>query len=254
MGRLANKVVFITGTAGGQGRVAAQLFAREGAHIVGCDVKEAEAAETAAMVRDAGGKMDSFVVDLTDLASATQWIENGLSRAGRIDILYNNAGNPRMEFIGEQSQENWSFTIRGELDIIFNTVRPAWGHFVEHGGGVIINTASVTGHRGCGGIGQSAHAAAKGGVIALTKQLAAEGAAVGIRVNSISPGGIITPALGVLSEEQLAGIHRMHPIGRAGRPEDIAYCALYLASDEAAWVTGSDFVIDGGISSIIPMG
>jgi len=251
MARLANKVVFITGTGGGQGRVASLLFAKEGAHIIGCDIREAEAAQTAAMVQEAGGKMYSSVVDLTDLASATQWIEDGLSQAGRIDVLYNNAGNPKTAFMGEQSEDVWSYTIRGELDIIFNTVRPAWGHFVAQGGGAIINTASVSGHRGNGATGLTAHAAAKGGVIALTKQIAAEGAPLKIRANSISPGGIITPALDVLSADQLAQIHRMHPIGRAGRPEDVVYCALYLASDEAAWVTGSDFIVDGGVSSII---
>ena len=252
MGKLSEKVVFITGTAGGQGRAAALLFAKEGAHIIGCDVKEAAAEETVSLVREAGGRIDSSIVDLTSLAEATQWIEGGLSRAGRIDVLYNNAGNPKMAFMSEQTEEIWSHTIRGELDIIFNTVRPAWNHFIEQGGGAIINTASVSGHRGFAPNGQTAHAAAKAGVIGLTKQLAAEGAAHRIRVNSISPGAIITPALDVLSPEQLQTLHDMNPLGRAGRPEDIAHCALYLASDEAEWVTGADFVIDGGVNAMLP--
>ncbi|WP_084399067.1 SDR family NAD(P)-dependent oxidoreductase [Henriciella aquimarina] len=251
MGRLENKTVFITGTAGGQGRAAAEVFAREGAHIIGCDIKESEANETVDLVRTAGGKMDSFLVDLTDPAAAAQWIQNGLDRTGRIDVLYNNAGNPRMSFMGEMTQDEWSHTIRAELDIIFHTVSPAWRHFLDQGGGAIINTASVTAHRGYGAIGQAAHAAAKGGILAMTKQLAAEGASLGIRANTISPGTIITPAMGAVSPEQLADMNRIQPVGRAGKPEDIAYIALYLASDEAAWVTGSDFVIDGGISSII---
>ena len=251
MGRLANKVVFITGTAGGQGRAAAELFAREGAHIVGCDIKEDAAAETVELVRKAGGTMDSSIVNLMDPDAAARWIKDGIEQAGRIDVLYNNAGNPRFDFIEELSREDWSHTIGAELDIMYNTINPAWRHFVDQGGGAIINTASVTAHRGYGAFGQVAHAAAKGGVLSMTRQLAAEGASFRIRVNSISPGTIMTPALGVLTPEEIEAMDKMQPIGRAGRPEDIAYCALYLASDEAEWVTGSDFIIDGGISSVL---
>jgi len=251
MARLENKVVFITGIAGGQGRAAATLFAREGATIVGCDIKEKEANETVAMVEELGGKMKTSLVDLTDFEATTKWIEDGVSEFGRIDVLYNNAGNPKMAFMSEQPQSVWADTIRGELDIIFNTTRPAWNHMVKQGGGSIINTASVSAHIGLVSNGQSAHAAAKGGILGLTKQLAAEGASNLIRVNAISPGAVITPALDVLTPEQLEHLHELNPLGRAGKPEDIAYCALYLASDEAQWVTGADFIIDGGISSIL---
>lgn len=252
MGRLDGKVVFLTGTAGGQGRAAALLFAKEGARVVGCDVKDEEALETVELVREAGGKMESFSpVDLSDYAAAGRWIEAGLTKSGgRIDVLYNNASVPRMSFLGQISPEDWSFTIRNELDIIFNAVNQVWKHFLKQRGGVIINTASVAGHKGYADIGESAHVAAKGGVIALTRQVAAEGAKFGIRANSISPGGVMTPALGVLTEEQRSKFHQMHPIGRAGKAEDIAYCALYLASDESSWVTGSDFVVDGGLSAV----
>ncbi|WP_319520524.1 SDR family NAD(P)-dependent oxidoreductase [uncultured Martelella sp.] len=251
MGRLDNKVVFITGTAGGQGRAAALLFAKEGAHVIGCDLKEKEAAETVEMVRAQGGKMDSSIVNLTDSDAVTRWIEDGIAAAGRIDVLYNNAGNPRMSPFGEMSWEDWSHTLRMELDTVFYATRAAWNHFVAQGGGNIINTASVIGHRGYGATGQAAHAAAKGGVLALTRQLAAEGASHKIRVNSISPGTVMTPALGVLTQEQLVEMNDMQPIGRAGQPDDIANCALYLASDESEWVTGADFIIDGGISQIL---
>lgn len=251
MGRLDGKIVFLTGIAGGQGRAASILFAKEGATIIGCDVKDKEAAETVEMVRSAGGKIECSIVDLTDPAAARSWIDDGISAQGRIDVLYNNAGNPRMSPIGEMTLEDWSYTIRGELDIIFHTVSPAWNHFVKQGGGVIINTASIIAHRGYGAIGQSAHAAAKGGVLAMTRQLAAEGAPHKIRVNSISPGTVLTPALGVLSQEQIDEMDRIQPIGRAGQGEDIAPLALYLASDESEWVTGTDFPIDGGIGSII---
>lgn len=251
MGRLADKVVFISGTAGGQGRAAALLFAKEGAHVIGCDRKEKEAAETETMVRDSGGKMDSTHLDLADPGVAKRWIDEGVSAAGRIDVLYNNAGNPLMVPIGEMTEEEWSYTIRQELDIVFLTISAAWGYFVKQGGGSIINTASVTAHKGYGAIGQSAHAAAKGGILSMSRQLAAEGAGHRIRVNTISPGTVLTPALGVLSEEQIAQMDAIQPIGRAGQAEDIAPLALYLASDESEWVTGADFIVDGGINSII---
>ncbi|WP_293972769.1 SDR family oxidoreductase [Sphingomonas sp.] len=116
---------------------------------------------------------------------------------------------------------------------------------------MILTTASVSGHRGNPHLGATAHAAAKGGVIAMSRQFAAEGASLGIRSNTISPGAVITPGLiAALTPEYRQQMEDLHPIGRAGRPEDIAYCALYLVSDEASWVTGADFVLDGGLSSI----
>jgi meso-butanediol dehydrogenase / (S,S)-butanediol dehydrogenase / diacetyl reductase len=253
MGRLKNKVVFLTGTAGSQGRAAALLFAKEGAQIVGCDFIEDAAAETAAMVTAEGGEMTSFCpVDLSDPEAAKRWIDDGVARYGRIDILYNNASAVKFARL-PGTQEAWSFTLRHELDLVFNTVTAAWHYFQRAGKGVIINTASVSGHRGNAGQGAVAHCAAKGGVIALTKQLAAEGGPLNIRANSISPGLIRTPSMvHWLSPEQIAARERANLLGRIGNPEDIAYCALYLASDEANWVTGSDFIIDGGLSAVSP--
>lgn len=252
MARLANKVAFITGTAGGQGRAAALLFAQEGAYIIGCDVRSGDAEETVEMVRSQGGRMSSVCpVDLSNLQAANRWIDDGVAEAGRIDILYNNASAVQFAPMAEMTESIWSFTLKNELDLIYNTTRAAWPHFQRQKGGVILNTASVSGHRGSPYLGAAAHAAAKGGVLALTKQFAAEGAAIGVRSNSISPGAVITPGLvATLSPEQREHMEQIHPIGRAGRPEDIAYCALYLASDEASWVTGSDFILDGGFSSI----
>jgi meso-butanediol dehydrogenase / (S,S)-butanediol dehydrogenase / diacetyl reductase len=253
MGRLADKVVFITGTEGAQGRAASLLFAREGAHVIGCDFKEG-ADETAGMVRAQGGRMTSFCpVDLGDPQAARQWIEDGLAEAGRIDVLYNNASAARFSYMSDMTPDAWSFTIRNELDLVFNTVSAAWPHFRAQGRGVIINTASVSGHRANAGQGAAAHCAAKAGVITMTKQLAAEGGPLGIRANSISPGLIRTPSMAAwLRPEQIAARERANLLGRIGNPEDIAYCALYLASDEATWVTGSDFIIDGGLSAVSP--
>jgi meso-butanediol dehydrogenase / (S,S)-butanediol dehydrogenase / diacetyl reductase len=147
------------------------------------------------------------------------------------------------------SMEDWSFTLRNELDLIFTVTKAAWPHLLARGGGSIINTASVVAHRASGGM--LAHAAAKGGVLALTRQLAAEGADHGIRCNSISPGAIETPATAAVLASFTGpdGGRRIPiPLGRFGRPEDVAHLALFLASDESEWVTATDYVVDGGVA------
>jgi NAD(P)-dependent dehydrogenase (short-subunit alcohol dehydrogenase family) len=250
MGRLDNKIAFITGAAEGQGRVAAELFAREGALVVGCDLKAEALADTAAAVRAAGGRMLAHApVDLCDAAAAADWIERGVAEAGGIDILYNNAAFVRFEMFAAATHANWDHALRHELDIVYFVTRAAWPHLVGRGGGAIVNTASTSALRGNPRLGAAAHAAAKGGVIAMSQQLAAEGGQHRIRVNVISPGAIVTPQtqwMADQAERVRAGI----PLGRWGRPEDIAYCALYLASDEASWVTAANFVVDGGITGI----
>lgn len=250
MGRLDGKIAFITGTAGGQGRAAALLFAGEGAYVVGCDVKEASAAETAEMVRARGGRMVSAApVDLTDPVQVAHWLDRGLSAAGGIDILYNNAAAMRQGTVTSTSAEEWTFTLKHELDIVYTVTRAAWPHLVARGGGVILNTASSVAHRGSAG--NLAHGAAKGAVVALTRHLAAEGLPHRIRCNSISPGAVETPALAdMLAQLRAQGLSPSIPLGRIGQPEDIAYCALYLASDEASWVTAADFVVDGGVAGL----
>jgi NAD(P)-dependent dehydrogenase (short-subunit alcohol dehydrogenase family) len=249
-GRLAGKVALITGTAGGQGRAAALLFAAEGANVVGCDVKAAEAEETVAMVLAAGGSMTSTApTDLGDSATARAWVADAAELHGGFDILYNNAAAPKFMPIAELSDEDWHFTIRNELDLIFYVVSAAWGHLVARGGGSIINTGSISGMSSLRQTpGNFAHAATKGAVIALTRELASEGGEHGIRANSISPGMVESPATAKQLEnpqfrqDHLASIM----LARTGRPEDIAQLAVYLASDESSWVTGANFVIDGG--------
>lgn len=250
MGRLDNKVAFITGTADGQGRAAALLFAREGACVVGCDLKTEASETTVALVRASGGRMISrSPVDLGNRASAQQWVADGIKEFGGIDILYNNAAAVRFDMIGALSEADWSFTLRNELDLLFHVTQAAWPHLLARGGGVIINTASASALRGNPRLGATVHAAAKGGVIAMTQQLAAEGAAHKIRANVISPGAIASPATEWMSD-QTERVRASIPLGRWGKPEDIAYCALYLASDEASWITAANFVVDGGITGI----
>jgi NAD(P)-dependent dehydrogenase (short-subunit alcohol dehydrogenase family) len=254
MGRLSGKVALITGTAGGQGAAAARLFAAEGATVVGCDLDEARCLSVAAEVSAAGGAMTAYApVDLADPDAAAAWVARAVSTAGGIDILYNNASSPWVGPFAEMTFENWRFTQRNELDLIFTVTSAAWPHLVARGGGVIINTASVSAHRGATFIEQAAHGAAKGGVLAITRHLAASGAKHGIRANSISPGLIVTPQIEPFLEEPGHPVHEMlrsHPLGRLGTPEDVAGVALFLASDDAAYVNAVDIVVDGAQSVI----
>jgi NAD(P)-dependent dehydrogenase (short-subunit alcohol dehydrogenase family) len=251
MGRLDGKVAFITGTSSGQGAVAARLFAREGAFVVGCwRGNEAGGKETERLVREAGGRMISSQVDVSDRAAVKAWIDDGVKAAGGLDVLYNNAASARMRKFAEMSYEDWDYTLRNELDVIFHAAQAAWPHLLARGGGAIINTASTAGLRGRAKMGAAGHVTGKAGVIGLTKQLAAEGAPFNIRANTISPGVIATPALERSPKAFMDQVIANVPLGRVGQPEDIAYCALWLASDEAAWITAQNIVIDGGSSEI----
>ena len=254
MDRLAGKVALITGTAGGQGAAAARLFAAEGATVVGCDLDEARARAVAEEVVSARGAMTvDAPVDLADPGAAAAWVNGAAARTGGVDILYNNASAPRVGPFAEMTFEDWRFTQRNELDLIFTVTSAAWPHLIARGGGVIINTASVSAHRGATFIEQAAHGAAKGGVLAVTRHLAASGARHGIRANSISPGLIITPQIEPFLDEPghpVHEMHRTHPLGRLGQPEDVARVALFLASEDAAYLNAVDMVVDGGQSLI----
>jgi len=250
--RLEKKRVLITGTGspGGQGAMVQAAFAREGARIVGCDIQPGAAEATAAALRDDGYDVTGHTVDLADPAAAQQWIEDGVTTLGGIDVLYNNAARAAFGPFAEMTLETWSDVIHNELDIVFHTTRPAWRHLQQAGGASVINTASMSGVRGIAPLGQAAHAAAKGGVIGLTKTLAAEGAADGIRVNAISPGLVKTPSTDKFVGDELRAFQmNMHLIRRPGTGEDIAYLAMYLASDESSWVTGQNYSIDGGVTA-----
>lgn len=227
---------------------AAELFALEGAKVVGCDLNGDLGEQACGAVRDAGGDMIFSQVDLTDGDQVAAWFESGVSRFGNCDILYNNASAFKTPLLEEMTYSDWAFTIRNELDIIYWACRHVFSIMRDSDGGVILNTSSTAGLVGFPAAGDFAHAATKGGVIALTRQLAVEGAPYHIRANSISPGVIETP----LTRDKLddpsfrAHVESLQLIKRIGVPRDVAYCALYLSSDEATWVTGANFVIDGG--------
>ncbi|WP_193597575.1 SDR family NAD(P)-dependent oxidoreductase [Microbacterium sp. YJN-G] len=252
-GRLAGKVVLLTGVGSGMGRVTAQLFAREGATVVGCTLDAADATETARLVKEQGGEIDVAAFDLADRAEVQRWIDAAAQRYGRIDVLYNNASAPRFAPFATQSPEDYAFTIRNELDIVWHATQIAWPHLARTGGAVV-NIGSGAAHQGVRSLPQAAHAAAKGAVVAMTRQLAAEGIAVGIRINSVSPGVIGTPPIQAMYRElgadaPVASIVSRTIDGRPGEPIAVAYAGLYLASDESAWVTGIDISVDGGASA-----
>lgn len=251
-GRLAGKTCIITGTGGAMGREAARMFAREGALVIGCDITAADAQETLEIVRSEGGAMESLhPLDLSLPENARALAEFAASFRGSIDVLYNNGGGVRMAWLPDMTPEDWSFTLRNEVDIVFFAIQAVWPFMVRQGGGSIINVGSVSGKIAYEVLPAVAHSAAKGGVIAMTKQLAMEGGPHNIRVNSISPGLVITPS----TERRMAdpkwanAMLRKIMLGRTGVPADVIPGAVYLASDEATWVTGSDLAIDGGTTA-----
>jgi len=257
-GRLRDKVALISGTAGGQGRRAAIHFAAEGAKIVGCDVKVAEAEETVAMVRAAGGEMVSLQpVDLTDESAVEAWIAFAVEAYGDFDILYNNAAVAKAANLEDVSRADWDWNFANELTLVFLSVQHALPVFERRGGGVIINVGSIAGMVGSGMPGNAAgnlvHCVAKAAVIRLTENLAIELASRNIRVNSISPGVIDTPQLRpFLGDEPDAPLRTLFAskclIPRIGEVEDIVNAAVFLASDESAYITGVNLPVDGGFS------
>lgn len=247
--RFENKVVLITGTGGGQGRTAAVRFAQEGAIVVGADIKAEGQAETVAMVEAIGGTMTgSGALDLTVADDVEAWVEQAAAEHGRIDAVYNNAGAFRGGDIATLSVADWSWSLERELTQVFSVTHAAWPHLVAAGGGSIVNTASIAGIVTLGEGGGIAHAATKGAVIAITRDLATTGARHGIRANSISPGTVETPATEELFADPQGRAAMMTPqlIKRLGQPDDIVSAALYLASEEASFITGINLTVDGG--------
>ncbi len=247
-GRLAEKVCVVTGAASGQGRVAAELFAREGASLVLSDFDREGLDEIAAIVQAAGVEPVVHSADLTEEASNQALFELAVQQHGRVDAVYNAAGLVRFGPIHETSLDDWRFTIDHELTITFLACKYAVRAMLERGGGSIVNISSVSGLLGTPN--HASHAATKAGITGLTKQIAVQYGPHGIRCNAIAPGYLVyAPGQRRVASQTRDMKPDLVPLGRFTRPEDTAYCALYLLSDESSYVTGQVIVVDGGISA-----
>jgi NAD(P)-dependent dehydrogenase (short-subunit alcohol dehydrogenase family) len=248
-GRLEGKVALITGTGTGQGKAAAILFAKEGAKVVGCGRRENLLEETAHEIEAFGGEYKYLKTDLSKENEVKALMDFVKDTYGKLDILYNNAAHPEFapSFL-ELDWEKWSKSMDNELNMVYWSCHYGLPLLIENGGGAVINTSSILALMGGQGLSFAAHSATKGAIISFSRQLAVEYAPHNIRVNVICPGMVeadITKPFIDQPEVVQQWINR-HLIKRLGKPEDIAYAALYLASDEASWVTGSVLVVDGG--------
>lgn len=247
--RLDGKVALITGSARGIGKGCAKLFAREGARVVVVDIDEDVGKQTVAEIRADGGEATFFGADVEKEADIQNMIAAAVQRYGKLNVLMNNAYWNRGGSVVELERENWDKSVNVMVRAIYLGSKYAIPRLVEAGGGSIINTASV--HGFLAAARSAAYEASKAAVINLSRQIAVDFGPQGIRCNAICPGWIITER----GEEQLKARperytigSQVYPVRRGGRPIDIAYGALYLASDESTFVTGTTLVIDGGLT------
>ncbi len=251
--RLAGKSALITGAASGIGRETAQRFAEEGAAVVCVDLDGAGAARVAHAIGGKGGTALSVPADLTDADEVQGMADEALSARGAIDILVNNAGVSILGGVAELTEADWQREIDTNLASVYRVSKALWPHFVAAGGGAILSTASIA---GATAVTQgAAYVASKAGLIMLTRCMALDGADSGIRANCICPGWVDTPLFdGFLAQQPEPEIARERaarrtPLGRIGTPRDIADGFVYLASDEASWITGTALVIDGSLTA-----
>jgi len=262
MGRLQDKVAIVTGAGSGIGRACMELFAREGAKVVGCSRTQKNLDETLANVERDGGEGFVVAADLSTPEGAQKLVDASIEKYGRIDVLLNGAGvgysweniqghEGTMGAVTETTPENWHQVMAIDLDSVFYMCRLAIPHMQKQGNGSIINISSILGVKG----NPDAHAytAAKGAMINLTRSLCASYALDGIRSNCVCPGYIDTPMIEshihLFDDEAIAD--RYCAMRRTGTPEEIAYGSLYLASDEASYTNGSVIMIDGGTTARI---
>lgn len=252
MARLENKVVLITGGGSGIGKASALLFAREGARVVVVDLRKDAAATTENEIRDSGGQASSFAADVSRAADAEGMIRHAEQTFGRLDVVFNNAGvfHPADESVTTTPEDIWDMVIDVNLKGVFLGCKYAIPALLRAGGGSIINTASFVAVMGAA-VPQIAYTASKGGVLAMTREIAVEYARQNIRANALCPGPVETPLLAELLADPARRQRRLvHiPPGRFARAEEMANAALFLASDESSFVNGSTFLVDGGITA-----
>ena len=243
--KLEGKVALVTGFGSGLGRAISVLFAKEGAAVAGTSTTEAKGRDTAAMIESDGGKTFFRPGDVSDSEQMKAVIDETIQRFGGLDIVVNSAGVRTNGSITEITEEQWDRTLDVNLKGVFVVSRLAIPQMIKRGGGVILNIGARSGM--AGQAGRAAYCASKGGLITLTEAMAMDYAGQKIRVNCICPGPTRTPMVDTSTPERLAHYKRRVPIGRIGEPEDIAWAALYLASDEGSMVTAAVLPVDGGM-------
>ena len=254
--RLAGKSAVVTGAASGIGRETALRFAEEGAAVICADRDAAGADAVSASIVANGGTAHSVRADITSQREVERLADEALAACGTIEVLVNNAGVTILGGVAELSEADWQREIDINLSGAYRVSKAFWPHFAEAGGGAILSTASIAGV--IAAPQDAAYVASKAGLIMLTRCMALDGAAAGIRANCICPGFVDTPMFdGFLAEQRdpRAALERAAsrtPLGRIGTPRDIADGFVYLASDDAKWMTGTALIIDGGLTAGLP--
>ncbi len=250
--RLQGKVAIITGAGSGLGRGIALLFAREGSRVVIAELGEESGREACRQIERDGGSCLFLQTDITAASDVEKMAAETLRVFGRIDVLVNNAGiNPSRTPVHETSEKDWDRTLAVNLKGAFLCSKAVLPAMMKQRCGSIINIASIVGAMGCSD--RAPYAASKGGLIGLGRSMAVDYASYGIRVNTLNPGFVETELTRIYFDkmraqdpEKLDRLINQHPMGRLGKPEDVACAALFLASDESSWITGVDMGVDGG--------
>lgn len=244
-GRLAGRVAIITGGGQGIGRTTALLFAQEGASIVVADVNEDEGHETVAAIEDEGGTAIFVKTNVAAIEQAQAMAEAALDAFGQVDILVNNAGITRDATLKKMDEDAFDLVVDVNLKGVFNCTKAVLPHIKESDHGRILNAASVVGLYG--NFGQTNYVASKSGVIGMTKTWARELGRKGVTVNAVAPGFVETTMVDTVPDKVMDTLKKKTPLQRLGQPGDIANAYLFLASDEAAFITGTVLSVDGGL-------
>jgi NAD(P)-dependent dehydrogenase (short-subunit alcohol dehydrogenase family) len=248
--RLEGKVAIVAGAGSrgpglGNGKATAILFAREGARVLCVDLVKERAEETASMIRGEGGAATAFAADVTRAADCEAMVADAGQRWGGLDILHNNVGIESRKDLLETSEEDWDRVMAVDLKSMFLATRAAVPAMMSRGGGAVICVSSVAALRG---YGRTAYATAKAGVIGFVRSIAVQLGSKGIRVNAIAPGPVWTPMVEDLGQEARERRRRSTALGTEGNGWDVGWAAVYLASDEARWVTGQTLIVDAGLT------